>query len=286
MSTQPRCILALQGVPRLGVLAAITRFASDNGALIEASSVHNDIDAQNFFMRTVLRLPDAGVGVSQLRTRFALVGDELGLEWRLHDASDKPRILIAVSKFGHCLFDLMHRWRAGILPAEIVAVASNHEDMRGFVEWNGLPFHHLPVQTGARLAQERQLLDLVAALDVELLVLARYMQILSGAACAELDGRCINIHHSFLPSFQGANPYQRARQRGVKLIGATAHYVTTDLDEGPIIEQDVERVHHGHSAEELKNIGRDIECRVLARAVTWHVERRLFRNGANTVVFS
>jgi formyltetrahydrofolate deformylase len=286
MNGPARYILALQGVPRLGLLAAIARFAADNGALIEASSVHNDIEAKSFFMRTVLRLPDADRSIDALRENFAAVGAQLELDWRIHECAHKARVLIAVSKFGHCLFDLVHRWRAGILPAEIVAVVSNHEDMRAFVEWNGLPFHHLPVDPASRRLQEKQILDLVGALDVELLVLARYMQVLSADACAQLEGRCINIHHSFLPSFQGANPYQRARQRGVKLIGATAHYVTTDLDEGPIIEQDVERVHHGHSAEELKNIGRDIECRVLARAVTWHAERRVFRNGMTTVVFN
>ena len=195
-------------------------------------------------------------------------------------------MLIAVSKFGHCLYDLLHRWRAGQLRVEIVGVLSNHEDMRSFVEWSGIPYHHLPVEKGLKAEQEARFLGLIEDLWIDVVVLARYMQILSPALCEALSGRCINIHHSFLPSFKGAKPYHQAHARGVKIIGATAHYVTTDLDEGPIIEQGVERVSHAQAPEDLVTIGRDIECAVLARAVIWHVEHRLMLNGHSTVVFS
>jgi formyltetrahydrofolate deformylase len=194
-------------------------------------------------------------------------------------------VLIAVSKFGHCLYDLLHRWRSGLLPVDIVGVVSNHDTMRSFVEWNDLPFHHLPMPKDGKAAQEAQFLQLVDENHVDLVVLARYMQILSPKMCEHLNGRCINIHHSFLPSFKGAKPYHQAFERGVKIIGATAHYVTTDLDEGPIIEQGVQRVDHGHMPDDLVKMGQDIECAVLARAVVWHAEKRIVVNGMKTVVF-
>jgi formyltetrahydrofolate deformylase len=208
------------------------------------------------------------------------------MQWSLHDLAQRPRMLIAVSRFGHCLYDLLHRWRSGLLPVEIVGVVSNHNDMRSFTEWNGVPYHHFPVDPHDKRAHEARLLDLFARERVDLVTLARYMQILSPEMCAALAGRCINIHHSFLPSFKGAKPYHQAHTRGVKIIGATAHYVTNELDEGPIIEQAVERVSHAHSPEDLVMIGRDIECAVLARAVLWHAERRLMMNGRKTVVFA
>jgi formyltetrahydrofolate deformylase len=217
-------------------------------------------------------------------TGFGQVAARFDMTWSLHDLAVRPRLLIAVSKFGHCLYDLLHRWRAGLLPVEIVGVVSNHDDMRSFVEWNGITYHHLPVNKADKAGQEARLLALTEGVD--LVVLARYMQILSPELCDALSGRCINIHHSFLPSFKGAKPYHQAHARGVKIIGATAHYVTTDLDEGPIIEQGVERVNHAQSPEDLVTIGRDIECAVLARAVTWHVEHRLVVNGHRTVVFN
>ncbi|MBM3515159.1 MAG: formyltetrahydrofolate deformylase, partial [Alphaproteobacteria bacterium] len=207
------------------------------------------------------------------------------MEWRIASAEAKPRASIAVSKHGHCLNDLLHRWKSGQLPVDIVSVISNHEDMRSLVEWHGIPFHYLPVSAAKRADQERQWLTLIAREQVELVVLARYMQVLSAELCHSLAGRCINIHHSFLPSFKGAKPYRQAYERGVKIIGATAHYVTPNLDEGPIIEQAVERVDHTHSVDDMIEIGRDLENVVLARAVRWHAERRVLMNGQKTVVF-
>jgi formyltetrahydrofolate deformylase len=197
---------------------------------------------------------------------------------------DRPRIMVMVSKFDHCLVDLLYRWRTGDLPADLVAVVSNHDDLRPTVEASGIPFVHVPVTPGTKDDAEQQLFELVEEYDAELVVLARYMQVLSDAACRRLDGRAINIHHSFLPGFKGARPYHQAHERGVKLIGATAHYITPELDEGPIIEQDVVRVTHANSAEQLAAMGRDVERRVLSRAVRLHAERRVFLTAGRTVV--
>ncbi len=271
----------------LGVVAAVSGFLAENRCSIEESHQFLDQETGRFFMRITFAPEGApAFDLAQLGEAFLAVAARFQIEWKLFDMRQRPKVLIAVSKFGHCLFDLLHRWRAGLLPVDIVGVVSNHDDMRSFVEWSGLPYHHLPVEKGNKRPQEQQFLQLVEDLDVDLVVLARYMQILSEEMCAALAGRCINIHHSFLPSFKGAKPYHQAHARGVKIIGATAHYVTTDLDEGPIIEQGVERVNHAKSAENLVTIGQDIECAVLARAVTWHVEHRVCLNGQRTVVFS
>jgi len=280
-------ILILKCPDRKGVVAAVSGFLADNDASIIESSHFNDPIADEFYMRTVFR-PDSSAmpSLDLLRQGFEIIAKRFSMEWSFHDTAIKPRVLIAVSRFGHCLYDLMHRWRSGSLPVEIVGVMSNHEDMRSFVEWNGIAFHHLPITKDTKTAQEAQFLALVEALNVDLVVLARYMQILSPDLCAALAGRCINIHHSFLPSFKGAKPYHQAFERGVKIIGATAHYVTTDLDEGPIIEQGSQRVDHSHMPEDLIEIGRDIECSVLARAVLWHVQQRVLINGHKTVVFA
>jgi formyltetrahydrofolate deformylase len=207
----------------------------------------------------------------------------------LRDAHAKPRVLLMVSKIGHCLNDLLFRYKSGLLPMEIPAIVSNHMDFYQLAASYNIPFHHLPLAAGAseeaKLAQEARIIELVESHNIDLVVLARYMQILSPQLCARLKGKAINIHHSFLPSFKGAKPYAQAHQRGVKLIGATAHFVTSDLDEGPIIEQDVERVDHSMDAETLSAIGRDVECVVLARAVKWFVEHRILQNGGKTVVF-
>ena len=281
-----RYILILQCPDRKGVVAAVSGFLADNDASIVESSHFNDGLADQFYMRTVFR-PDGDMpGLDDLRRGFELIAKRFGMTWALHDAGAKPKVLIAVSKFGHCLFDLLHRWRAGLLPVEIVGVMSNHEDMRSFTEWSGLPYFHLPTTKTNKAEQEEAFLKLVDDLHVDLVVLARYMQILSPALCARLSGRCINIHHSFLPSFKGAKPYHQAHERGVKIIGATAHYVTPDLDEGPIIEQETARVTHAMSPDDLIAAGRDIESRVLARAVKLHLERRVMLNGHKTVVFS
>jgi formyltetrahydrofolate deformylase len=273
-----------------GIVAAVAGYLAANDASIVESNHFNDAIGDLFFMRTVFQqdgsdMPD----LPRLREGFVPIAKRFGMTWQLHDDRVKPRVLIAVSKMGHCLYNLLHRWRAGLLPVEIPAVFSNHDDMRSFVEWSGVPFHHLPVNKDDprdKAAQEARILALAGELRIDLVVLARYMQVLTAPTCGALAGRCINIHHSFLPSFQGARPYHQAYARGVKLIGATAHYVTSDLDEGPIIDQGVERVSHAHTPDQLAAIGRDIECAVLARAVQWHIEHRVVIDGAKTVVFA
>ena len=285
--TPSQYCLILKCPDRKGVVAAVSSYLADNDASIVESSHFNDPRADDFFMRTVFRADSPAMpSLDLLRRGFEIIAQRFAMEWSFHDMSVKPRVLIAVSRFGHCLYDLMHRCRSGALPVEIVGVMSNHEDMRSFVEWSGIPFHHLPVTAQTKAEQEARFLALAAELQVDLVVLARYMQILSPALCEALAGRCINIHHSFLPSFKGARPYHQAFDRGVKIIGATAHYVTTDLDEGPIIEQGAQRVDHSHMPEDLVEIGRDVECTVLARAVLWHVQRRVLINGHRTVVFA
>jgi formyltetrahydrofolate deformylase len=278
-------ILIVQCPDTKGVVAAVSGYLADQDCSITESHQFNDPLTGRFFMRTVFVSQASGrLAIERFDDGFKPIAERFGMTWSLHDLAVRPKLIIAVSKFGHCLYDLLHRWRAGLLPVEIVGVVSNHDDMRSFVEWNGLAYHHLPVNKADKAEQQARLLALTEGID--LVVLARYMQILSPELCAALSGRCINIHHSFLPSFKGAKPYHQAHARGVKIIGATAHYVTTDLDEGPIIEQAVERVNHAQSAEELVTIGRDIECSVLARAVTWHVEHRLVVNGHRTIVFN
>jgi formyltetrahydrofolate deformylase len=279
-------ILVVKCPDRKGVVAAVSGFLADNDASILESNHFNDAVADEFYMRTVFRADGPAMPpLNALEKGFDLIARRFDMQWSLHPAAIRPRVLIAVSKFGHCLYDLLHRWKSGLLPVEIVGVMSNHDDMRSFVEWNGLAFHLLPVTKDTKAEQEAQFLALVDELSVDLVVLARYMQILSPNLCAQLSGRCINIHHSFLPSFKGAKPYHQAFERGVKIIGATAHYVTTDLDEGPIIEQGVQRVDHGHTPDDLVRMGQEVECSVLARAVVWHAERRILINGAKTVVF-
>jgi len=281
-----RYILLVQCPDRRGVVAAVAGYLSANEASIVESNHFNDGLHDEFFMRVVFRRDGTGMPeLTDLQAGFAPIARAFDMTCSFHDASVRPRVMIAVSRFGHCLYDLLHRWRAGLLPVEITAVVSNHDDMRSFVEWNGLPYHHLPVAPGEKAAQEARMSQLIDADGVDLVVLARYMQILSPEMCARLSGRCINIHHSFLPSFKGAKPYHQAHARGVKIIGATAHYVTTDLDEGPIIEQDVARVSHKHTPGEMVVMGQEIECRVLSRAVSWHVERRVVMNGQRTIVF-
>jgi len=280
-----RYILIVQCPDRKGIVAAVAGYLADNDASITESNHFNDAGADRFYMRTAFRQDGARFpALEALKEGFGPIAREFAMEWALFDVSKRPRLLIAVSRFGHCLYDLLHRWRSGLLDVEIPAVVSNHDDMRSFVEWSGIPFHHLAMDD--KQAQEAQFLDLIEAEQIDLVVLARYMQILSPSLCKKLSGRCINIHHSFLPSFKGAKPYHQAFARGVKIIGATAHYVTPDLDEGPIIEQDTLRVDHSHGPERLVTLGRDVECRVLARAVQWHIERRIIITGSKTVVFA
>ena len=277
-------ILTFRSPDRPGILAAVTACAYKKGCDIRDAQQFGDVDTNSFIIRMHLSVP-VTLSEEGLRAAFTSVAEELNLSWTLHAWQRKVRTLIAVSKFGHCLHDLLHRWRSDLLYTDIVGVVSNHEDFRSLVEWYGLPFHHLPVTAETKPQQEAKILELIDSSKADLLVLARYMQVLSEDMCRALDGRCINIHHSFLPSFKGASPYKRAFERGVKLVGATAHYVTSDLDEGPIIEQDVVRVNHAMNADEMTNLGREVEARVLARAVRWHVEHRVILNGSKTIVF-
>lgn len=283
----PSFILNLSCPDRMGVVAAVAAFLADNDANIIEAGQFNDQMEDAFFMRAAFSAAGPGFPEEvELRDRFEVIARRFNIRWRLTDALRKTRVLIAVSRLGHCLFDLLHRWRTGLLPVEIVGVVSNHEDMRSFVEWNGLPYMYLPITRETKVDQEGLFLGQIEDSAADLVVLARYMQVLSPQLCQRLAGRCINIHHSFLPGFKGARPYHQAHARGVKIIGATAHYVTTDLDEGPIIEQAVERVDHSRSPQALVEIGRDIECTVLARAVRWHAENRIMMNGSRTVVFA
>lgn len=282
----PPFILTLSCRDAVGIVADVAGFLAQNDGFIVDSQQYADIETGRFFMRVGFVSGGAEpLPLDRLRLAFAAIGERHAMDWTLSDAAERPRLLIAVSKQGHCLNDLLHRWRTGALPVDVVGVMSNHEDMRSLTEWHGIPYHHLPITPETKAAQEAQFAALVGATRADFVVLARYMQVLSADMARHLSGRCINIHHSFLPSFKGARPYHRAHARGVKLIGATAHYVTSDLDEGPIIEQAVERVDHRDGIEDLIRIGRDIEAQVLARAVKWQAERRILLNGAKTVVF-
>jgi formyltetrahydrofolate deformylase len=282
----PRFILTIRCPDRRGIVAAVsTMLAARECSIVEAHQ-HQDAASGTFFMRVVFEAEgEAPTTLPILQDGLAPVAAQFGMDAALYDCAVKPRVLIMVSRFGHCLYDLLNRWRTGQLPIDIAAVVSNHDDMRGITEWNGLPYHHFPVTKDTRHAQEGQVVDLIGRLAIDLVVLARYMQILSPRLCGVLAGRCINIHHSFLPSFKGAKPYHQAHERGVKIIGATAHYVTTDLDEGPIIEQETRRVSHARTADDLVAIGQEVECSVLSRAVRWQIDRRVLLNGQQTIVF-
>ena len=279
-------VLTLSCPDKPGIVASVSGFFAQKGFNIEESTQHEDRQTGRFFLRTAFTCADCDdQTLASLREEFSAIAAEFDMSWQLRDQDQRMKIVLAVSKWGHCFNGLMHKWRAGTLPVDIVAVVSNHDDMRNSCEWYGVPYYHLPVSNENRPEQEAQILQIMKDTDAELLVLARYMQILSDNLCRQLSGRAINIHHSFLPGFKGAKPYHQAYERGVKLIGATAHYVTADLDEGPIIEQAVERVSHANSPDELVEIGRDVETVVLNRAVNWHAQHRVLMNGNRTVVF-
>ncbi|MFG2329559.1 formyltetrahydrofolate deformylase [Streptomyces sp. NPDC048604] len=278
-------VLTLSCPDKKGIVHAVSSYLFITGCNIEDSHQFGDRDTGLFFMRVHFSA-EAPVTVDKLRASFAAVGDSYAMDWQIHRAEERMRVVLMVSKFGHCLNDLLFRSRIGALPVEIVAVVSNHTDFAELVASYDIPFRHIPVTKDNKAQAEAEFLELVRAENVELVVLARYMQVLSDDLCKQLAGRIINIHHSFLPSFKGAKPYHQAHARGVKLIGATAHYVTADLDEGPIIEQEVERVGHEVTPDQLVAIGRDVECQALARAVKWHAERRILLNGRRTVVFA
>jgi formyltetrahydrofolate deformylase len=271
---------------RTGIVAAVSGALADHDGFILDSQQYADLDSGRFFMRVEFQAGGPGFpDAPTLAALLAPIAERFGWEWSLTPSENLPRAVVAVSQGMHCLNDLLHRQRTGTLGMRIAAIVSNHETARSLAEWHGVPFHYLPVRNEDRPAQEAAIRDVIASEGADYLVLARYMQILSDDMAARLRGRCINIHHSFLPSFKGARPYHQAHDRGVKLIGATAHFVTADLDEGPIIEQAVERVDHRLSAEDLARIGRDTEAQVLARAVDWVGRRRVLMNGTRTVVF-
>ena len=277
-------ILTIACPDRKGIVGAVGASITAQDCNIVESAQFFDQGSGGFFMRVRLT-PPAGHGPAAFARGFEPVATAYGMTFRVVDVAVKPRVILMVSKTGHCLNDLLYRWHVGQLPMELVAVVSNHETWRRRVEGEGIRFEHLPVTPETRERQEATLEALIEAEGVDLVVLARYMQVLSPAFADRHRGRIINIHHSFLPSFKGARPYHRAHDRGVKLIGATAHYVTADLDEGPIIEQDVTRVDHAMTADELVAAGRDVESQVLARAVRFHLEQRILLNGTKTIVF-
>ncbi|MBO6868949.1 MAG: formyltetrahydrofolate deformylase [Pseudomonadota bacterium] len=267
-----------------GIVAAISGFLTDHGCNITDSAQFDDPETGKFFMR-VSFVSEEGATLDALQADFTPVASPFGMDYAFHDEAVKMKVVIMVSRFGHCLNDLLYRWRIGALPIDIVAVISNHTEYQKVVENHDLPFHHIPVTKENKPVAEGEIMDVVRNTGAELIVLARYMQILSDEMCQKMSGRIINIHHSFLPSFKGANPYKQAFQRGVKLIGATAHYVTADLDEGPIIEQDIVRITHAQSAADYVSLGRDVEAQVFARAIHAHIHHRVFQNGNKTIVF-
>lgn len=278
-------ILTLSCPDRTGIVHAVSGWLLQRHGNIVQAQQFGDEETQRFFLRIEFALPEP-ISAKTLEADFAAIATEFAMQAHIYDASVKARLLILVSRQGHCLNDLLFRAHSAQLPVEIAAVVSNHTDHAGLAASYGIPFHHLPVTPETRAEQEQSILQLRNELNIDLVVLARYMQILSTDLCRALSGNAINIHHSFLPSFKGAKPYHQAHARGVKIIGATAHYVTEDLDEGPIIEQDIERVNHAISPAELTRVGSDVESLVLARAVRAHVERRIFLNGQRTVVFN
>ncbi|MGQ4514387.1 formyltetrahydrofolate deformylase [Streptomyces sp. DW26H14] len=293
-------VLTLACPDRQGIVHAVSSYLLTTGCNIEDSRQFGDRDTGLFFMRVHFSAETAGgiaggeggsggpgaVRVERLRAGFAAIGEAFRMDWQIHRADARMRIVLMVSRFGHCLNDLLFRASIGALPVDIAAVVSNHRDFEALAASYEIPFHHIPVTRDTKAEAEQRLLDVVRDENVELVVLARYMQVISDDLCKRLNGRIINIHHSFLPSFKGARPYHQAHARGVKLIGATAHYVTAELDEGPIIEQEVARVGHEVTPERLVAIGRDVECQALARAVLWHAEHRILLNGSRTVVFA
>jgi formyltetrahydrofolate deformylase len=279
-------ILRLSSPNRPGIVAAVSTFLFEQGCNILEAQQFDDTESNTFFARIVFNTVSSAVPLDALKAGFSPIAERLSLSWQLRPRSQKRRVMILVSRFDHCLVDLLYRWRTGEIDMDITGIVSNYpRDTYEHLDLDGIPFHYLPVTKETKCEQEEELWELVQSSGAELVVLARYMQILSDKLSARLSGKCINIHHSFLPGFKGARPYHQAHERGVKLIGATAHYVTADLDEGPIIEQDVERISHADSPADLVRKGRDIERRVLARALAFHLEDRVLINKHRTVVF-
>jgi formyltetrahydrofolate deformylase len=271
---------------RVGIVAHVSGFIAEHKGWITEANYHTDIDSNWFFMRHVIAADSLPFGIGEFRSRFAECAKELDLEWRITDSDAPKRVVVLASKQDHCLSELLYRWRSRDFNFDIVAVISNHQDLRGYVEFHGLPYHHLPVSSANKEQAYAELESLYQHYRGDVMVLARYMQILPESLCQQYPGQIINIHHSFLPSFAGARPYHQAYDRGVKLIGATSHYVTAELDAGPIIEQDVVRVSHETNAEDMVRLGKDVEKLVLARALRYHVEDRVLIHGNKTVVFA
>ncbi len=279
--------LTLTCTNRPGIVAAVSTYIFEMGGDIEEAQQFDDKDSKRFFMRVSFSCVQAGVTADALRAGFSLIAERFGLSWEIRAVTDLKRVLIMASKLDHCLVDLLYRWRIGELPMVICGIVSNHpREVYSSIDFANIPFHHLPVTPGTKAQQEEKLLAIVSDYRVDMVILARYMQILSDNLSSKLSGKCINVHHSFLPSFKGAKPYHQAHARGIKLIGATAHFVTSDLDEGPIIEQDVTRVTHGDSPDDLVRKGRDLERQVLSRALRYYLHDRVLINGATSVVFS
>jgi formyltetrahydrofolate deformylase len=279
-----RYTLSLSCPDRIGIVAAVSTFLAENRGWIMEANHHADAQAGRFFMRQEVLAESLPFGVQMLREKFAPIAQEFAMDWHIADSAEKKRVVILVSKQEHCLYDLLSRWQSKELDIEIPCVISNHETFRGFVEWHGIPFHHVPVMPDNKTEAYAKVVELFEQARGDVMVLARYMQILSPVMCERYPNRILNIHHSFLPSFAGAKPYHQAFERGVKLIGATCHYVTADLDEGPIIEQDVIRVDHSDAPEDLVRYGKDIEKSVLARGLRYHLEDRVLVHRNKTIV--
>jgi formyltetrahydrofolate deformylase len=281
-----RFILTITCPDRTGIVAAVSGFIAERGGWVLEAAQHGDLSSGVFFLRIEVIAESLPDGLEALKTEFSAVAESFNMTWNITDTEVKKRVLILVSKEEHCLADLLYRWRSGELDCSIVGVVSNHEDLRPWVELHGITFHHVPVAGSKDAEAFARIESLFEEANGDVMVLARFMQVIPPAMCDRYRGRIINIHHSFLPSFAGGRPYHQAFERGVKLIGATCHYVTAQLDEGPIIEQDTRRIDHSDSPEELMSVGRDIERTVLARGLRWHLEDRVLLNGTRTVVFT
>jgi formyltetrahydrofolate deformylase len=282
--TMTKFVLTVTCQSTRGIVAAVSGFLADMGCNIVDSSQFDDLGTGRFFMR-VSFISEEGKSLESLTSGLKPIAERFEMQTEFFDQSARMKVLLMVSRFGHCLNDLLYRWKIGALPIDIVGVVSNHFDYQKVVVNHDIPFHHIPVNKENKPQAEAEIMEIVESTSTELVILARYMQVLSDKMCARMSGRIINIHHSFLPSFKGANPYKQAYQRGVKLIGATAHYVTADLDEGPIIEQDTVRITHAQSPDDYVSLGRDVEAQVLARAIHAHIHHRVFLNGSRSVVF-
>ncbi|MGB7084897.1 MAG: formyltetrahydrofolate deformylase [Phormidesmis sp.] len=285
MISSQRYILTLSCPDRVGIVAAVSSLIAANQGWISEAQHHSERSTKRFFMRQEILADSLAFGVEELRRRFLPIAEQFDMDWTIQDSARKRRVAILVSKGGHCLYDLLSRWRSRELDIEIACVISNHDLFRGLVEWHGIPYLHIPVTPDTKPAAYDAIMTHFEALNTDVMVLARYMQILSAKVCDRYPGRIINIHHSFLPSFMGAKPYHQAHSRGVKLIGATCHYVTEDLDCGPIIDQDVVRIDHSDSPEDLIRYGKDIEKTVLARGLRYHIEDRVLLHNSKTIVF-